>query len=554
MKRLSLRLSICVAAAALSCAPFMAVQAESHKPFYSRLNPKTWFKKDQPEGRAKVIDEQPKVAPGSATTSVRPHLTEDPFALPPQDGAKSPSTNEKPRTQTVETAKPQIAPTLPQRSAMTAEGDFEEFGTNTKTAAKPADSRTPRKASSGADANQFEEGFDTEFDALVKSVQREKQSAAPSLPELPDTKTAARAQAAFDDESEPVAARKEAKGGATEALNDFEQFVAEQEAGSTTKANDTHPIEQRVAKSMTPLAKPKRQILDPDTPAADESSPSLEPREVVAQSRREMEASPLRSGFASDDSAAPSREADGSKLTQTSGTAARMAERAASISKSRSNQLPEVRAGLATRDDLPLIVPNDQVPERKLYVASQTYRAQSAVTQTRTATTETAATTVAEPTLPAVSTSLRQTAPDEVAPRVSANRAPALTLPEPAKVRQLAFEDQAPEPRLPLLSIGGNSAPASNANGPLLFPSTALDGDAKPESAKEIATSRERAPTIDWPEANEATAPAKKKSGALMMVVAIAAIGVGLGFMLRKKAAVATTGGTAVGDSPEMGS
>ena len=52
----------------------------------------------------------------------------------------------------------------------------------------------------------------------------------------------------------------------------------------------------------------------------------------------------------------------------------------------------------------------------------------------------------------------------------------------------------------------------------------------------------------------EAQPVAAKKSGALMMVLAIVGAALGLGVVLRRKAAIATTSGTAVGDSPEMGS
>lgn len=562
MKRLSLRLSLCVVAAAATCVPLMPAQAETHKPFYSRLNPKTWFKKSEPEGRAKIVDEQSQIVPGSATTSVRPHLTEDPFAIPLTETAKSPSSVEKPRTQTADRSTPQIAPSVATRSAVNdAANDFEEFGSSkkpnaTKAGEAPsAEARVARKPASKGGANQFEEGFDDEFNALVKSVKSE-QSSAPALPDLAEANSGITKTVRQRDRERQSASANEATGlvsdAAKGALSEFEQFAAEQ-ASSVTAANTDTPVEQRrVAKSASQsLAKPKRELLDPDSTTTSGSSDAIETRDVIATSRRGMESSILRGGLAQDASSKDGREAAGSRLTQTSGTTPRSTEKTLIAPRTSASQLPEVRSSLAARDDMPLIVPNDQVPERRLYVASQSYRA---ATSTSAASNQSAATeTALVPTITAP-----RVAPmpqEEITPRVSANRAPALTLPEPSKVRQLAYEDQAPvESRLPLLSIGGGmSAPAADesATGPLLFPTSSLDGDIQ-DTVKADKSVRETAPTIDWPDAADATAPTKKKSSALVMVLAIVGVGLGLGYMLRRKAAVVTTGGTAVGDSPEI--
>jgi len=540
----------------------MPVQAETHKPFYSRLNPKTWFKKSEPEGRAKIVDEQSKIAPGSATASVRTHLTEDPFAIPPTETAKSPSSLEKPRTQTADRSAPQIAPSVAPRSAVSdATNDFEEFGSPTmpsatRTIETPSGgARVARKPVSKVGANQFEEGFDDEFNALVKSVKSE-QSSAPALPELSDpTESIAKTVPQRGRERLTAAANEATERGtstAKETLSEFEQFAADQEGSRTNTETETSTEQRRVVKSVSqPLAKPKRELLDPDSTTDRGVEDTIAARDVIASSRRGMESSILRGGLAEDANSQQGREAAGSRLTQTSGTTPRTNDKALVTPRTRLTQLPELRPSLAARDEMPLIVPNDQVPERRLYIASQSYRAANS---TGVATDQPAPTETAHnPTM--ISPRMAPIPQEEIAPRVSANRAPTLTLPEPSKVRQLAYEDQAPvESRLPLLSIGGGiPAPGvdENAAGPLLFPTSTLDSGMKDVAQSEKPV-RETAPTIDWPDAADATAPAKKKSGALVMVLAIVGVALGLGYMLRRKAAVATTGGTAVVDSPEI--
>lgn len=590
MKRLSLRLTVCVTALALSCAPLMTARAESRKPLFSRLNPKSWFKKsDEPDGKMKTVDEPAKGPAGSATSSVRPHLkNEDPFVIPPTNSANSPATVEKSKTPAVDRSAPQLAPSIADRpgTAKVTSNDFEEFGRDRKPAAtKTAEPKTKnRSTASTSSGNQFEEGFDEDFAALVNKAKSE----APKLPE-PAAKVRDVAQSAprldrslLPDlpESEPAAA---IRSSSREKVSEFEKFVAEREGKVESEAAEFESFgrskaaaaEAAVAKP-TPVAqsvsKPKRMLLDPEEESSDqiETHVSREPSEVIAESRRELKnSSLLRNQLAAEAGDEPVEKPAPTKLAQTSISTDRSREKllapAPNLARSLPNTAteartvtrPESRPVVAAREELPLIVPNDQVPDRRLYVANQTFRTASAETVT-TAPSREPLPSVGSIEVPSSNLAARSNSgPVDIAPRAAANKAPGQAVADNNRVRQLSHEDQNPvELRYPVLSIGASPAAESEAssNSPLLFPPSGIHGEAADGMKRSETSIRESAPPIDWPDADEAQPVAAKKSGALMMVLAIVGAALGLGVVLRRKAAIATTSGTAVGDSPEMGS
>ncbi len=581
MKRLSLRLTVCVTALALTCAPLMTVRAESRKPLFSRLNPKSWFKKsDEPDGKMKTVDEPTKGPAGAATSSVRSHLkNEDPFVIPPTNSANSPATVDKSRTPAVDRSAPQLAPSIADRpgTAKVTSNDFEEFGRDRKPTSSKTSEAQPKNRSTAASSggNQFEDGFDEDFAAIVNKAKAD-------APKLPDPAAKARdvAQSAprldrslLPDlpEREPATETR----SRSERVSEFERFVSEREGKVQSEAAEFESFgrssataEEPAAAEPTPpartVAKAKRLLLDPEdeSPQEVEKHVSREPSEVIAESRRELKSSSLlRNQLAAETGDERTEKPAPTKLSQLTVSADRSRDKvvapAPNLARSRSNAATESRPVVVAREELPLIVPNDQVPDRRLYVANQTFRTASA---------ETVVTVPSKEPLPSVGSievptsnlaARSNPAPVEIAPRAAANKAPSQVMADNNRVRQLSHEDQNPvELRYPVLSIGASPVAESEAssNSPLLFPPAGIHGEAGDGAKRSDLSARESAPPIDWPDADEVQPVAGKKSGALIAVLGIVGAALGLGVVLRKKAAIATTSGTAVGDSPEMGS
>ena len=592
MKRPILRLSIFAVTLLAASAPFLAARAE-HRPFYSRLNPKTWFKKD--DAKSKSVEE-PKTAKATANSSVRPYLKEDPFSDPVGEADRSGAntirevpeivTNNRPGANT-----PQFAPSLKNSGSASAkpsasvDDEFMPFprseSANNKRSAPSdtADVSRPRSkpAVPSSSGSPFEDGFDQNFAKLVDEAQRESGATKrPRVEPEPSREVAADSPKETPRPARPGFARirEETKPRVREYANspiddpdavnnavrsDFEQFMAERDGNIPAKKPriPTESVAEESTQRRQELDRRVRSFVkDEAIEESDDTQAPAEARIIISDSRRRLEeSSALKNSFAQEDT-----DTDSPRLTQTSGTEARRerytpANNPATVRSRPSEPVVTSKPTYQrpTNQEMPLIVPNEMVPDRKAYLTtrssgtnnrplnstSNTERRDESAPRNNTSINNDvlAAPLVSRPSAPALP------ALPEVTPRASANQSPALSVPEPTPVRQLSFnEHPAIEPRLPLLSIGSSAAESSKESG-LLFPT---DSDSKLPGAKKT----ESAPPIDWPDPAESVA--KPKQGNALVTLGIIAAGIAAaGVVLRKKLATATASTTSVGDSPE---
>ncbi len=283
MKRPTLRISVFAATIALSTLGTCAIaQAEGPKPFYSKLNPKNWFRKSddaaKKEDSKKADNEKSETkVSGETTTATRPYLKDDPFLVTPVDDEEAPAKvtkqaeakdlpeiHAKPKASTErQTAKAAPAAKTPAESTPAP--------AKTPTAAKaPTTAKAPANAKGPANKgkqNEFAEGFDGDFAKLVETVKQETVNESEDEP----TPAPAAAPRRTKLEPKPVAQTPASRKSDAPLMPDLNSAPA-----------DDEPEAQEVAESLPARALPERTLPDrmlPDT-AASENKPAAVTPEV----------------------------------------------------------------------------------------------------------------------------------------------------------------------------------------------------------------------------------------------------------------------------------
>lgn len=610
MKRPTLRLSVFAATLALSTFSVCAVsQADSPKPFYSRLNPKNWFRKSEEPGKTKVSDlsDSKSSVSGETTVATRPQLKDDPFLVAPVADAPAPiAAAKKPAATDLPEIQPK-AKAAPERQTAKAPSTKAPAASAARTPAKP------RK-------NEFVEEFDGDFARLVESVRDDspvesEESQAP-IPRRskPEAKTVAKSPTTTKPEaplmpdlggtdeaieevtesvsSLPPAAKKvaaktpevrgprvvekaeETVAESSNSADDFERFAAEQESKAVT-------AEKKVAKAAEPAKSltAKTEAVTKITPEEAAAEAPAVADDFVASSRKEMDTALARTAqaqrareAASKATIAATPEVKKPITLPKSEPLARPKPSLESVIARKTTPASDAPVKLLTPiDSSGLIVSNDLVPDRKLYTTSQAFQqaARSAKAEINMASNATVPAPVesqpeAKATersgggiiiLPAKPPRELDKAPHQSTARVTANKAPVRTSPDGSKVQQLSYEDTASiETHLPVMSISPGKAAAPDSNGPLFILPKAESEETTAATTEK--TTRASAPILEFPEETESLRPKKRgSSGWVLATLAFIAAGCGIGVMIRKKgqlAAIAASPVNTAGENPAV--
>lgn len=284
MKRPTLRISVFAATIALSTLGTCAItQAEGPKPFYSKLNPKNWFRKSDDAAKKEESKKEDKEksetkVSGDTTTATRPYLKDDPFLVTPVDDEEAPAKetkqadakdlpeiHAKPKASTErQTAKAAPAAKAPAESTP-APAKTPATAKAPTTAKAPANAKAP--AGKGKQ-NEFAEGFDGDFAKLVETVKQETVNESDDEP----TPAPAAAPRRTKLEAKPVAQAPASRKSDAPLMPDMNSAPA-----------DDEPEAQEVAESLPAKTLPERAL--PDRFLPDSDAPAKKPAAVAPEIR-----------------------------------------------------------------------------------------------------------------------------------------------------------------------------------------------------------------------------------------------------------------------------
>ena len=574
MIRPTLRICVFAAAIAASLTHSHHSQADEKKPFFSRLNPRTWFQKNGDKDLKRVeqdADRASEQRSGTEMTSTRPHLKDDPFGISPAEtGSTLPSISPKVAARPpinrdpVPVARPSVnqpvarTPLAPDSRSGSVRVTDIDAETEVEGDSAPIASQKPKTSKTRRVGNDFVDNFDKDYAKIVATTRRDnlpdsddepqtqakpssfaKTPATPSAAARPATKTVARTAAPARDSDLP----------SLPDLPDSESAIEGSREVARTTSND------RRQASIDALARAARM----ENSLPNDSDDSFSASGLKADLER-----PVASRQRAQQPTARHYEADTDDVETRSISKSQADRKTAARTEQRPLPRTEIlNAQRGTSSGLTLLAPdtqnslivsNELVPERRHYTGSQSYRANAGAASSTSSSTTTTTTTDSADQLPVVQSGgagirssrgqVSYAASNEPVAKVSSNKASVRSDPTNSTFRQMSYDDSEAESRLPLLSIGAGSAPSGADNGPLLLLPDVSNAGHEAVVGREKVVAQESAPAFEWPDKLAQPEPKKAPFGTLFTILGLMAVGCGVGLRLRKKGQLATAGQT----------
>lgn len=554
MIRPTLRICVFAATIAASLSLSHQAQADERKPFFSRLNPRTWFQKKDSQAAEEDAARAAEQRPGAESSSTRAYLKDDPFgAIPGTGGATMPVVTPKvvAKSPINRDPVPVAQPSANRPVARTPQAPDNRSGsvriTDQEAASEresvPVASQSPRKSKARPSGNDFVDDFDKDYAKIVATTRRDSLPDSDEELSLPTksssvAKTAAKpapeSRAVTKTDARPSAAARNSELPSLPELPDDESVNEAPRAVAKTSSN------ARRQAALDELARAARGETNlPDD--ADDSFSAPAPKAGVERSvaNRQPAQKPTVQQFEPDAEEIETRPAPKSYTDRKS------------VARTEQRPLPRTETLNAQRgsssglqllapDTLnSLIVSNELVPERRHYTGSQSYRASNVMSPESAD--ELPVVISGSPSNRSPRSQASFASSNEPIARVSSNKASTRSLPDHSKFQQMSFDETDAESRLPLLSIGAGSKPAAAESGPLfLLPDVSKGSNGEASDSQKAA--KESAPAFDF--SDQTAKPESKKApwGTLFTILGLIAVGCGVGVRLRKKGQLATAG------------